>query len=103
VEPGPRSRSEIASRSRSQLRLLSFYHRHEEILQTKFMVEEEVFCKLLKIFIPLLQSKKVIFKVPYKIIQSWGRSRNSDLRLRGAGAERNIFGSTTLHTTIMLT
>ncbi len=44
--------------------------------------------------------KMVIFKVPvpYKIIQ--GRSRNSDLPLReagdGAGAERNIFASTTL-------
>ncbi len=44
--------------------------------------------------------KNVIFKVSYKII--WGRNRsrsrnqnrisNSDLRLRGAGAETNIFG-----------
>jgi hypothetical protein len=34
------------------------------------------------------------FLVSYKTIRS--RSRNSDLRLCGAGAERNIFGSTTL-------
>jgi hypothetical protein len=40
------------------------------------------------------QVKKVLFKVSYKTIQS--RSHNSDLRRRGAGAERNIFGSTTL-------
>jgi hypothetical protein len=38
--------------------------------------------------------KKVILKVSYKTI--WSRSRNSELWLRGAGAERNIFGSATL-------
>jgi hypothetical protein len=43
------------------------------------------------------KSKEVIFKVFYKTIWSrgWSRSRNSDLRLRVAGAERNIFGSAT--------
>jgi hypothetical protein len=42
-----------------------------------------------------IRSKKVILEVSYKTIRS--RSRNSDLRLRGAGAaKRNIFGSTTL-------
>ncbi len=44
------------------------------------------------------QKRYLIFKVSYKIIRSrvWSLSLNSDLRLRGAGAERNIFGFTTL-------
>ncbi len=48
--------------------------------------------------IPLSQKGTLIFKVPYKTIWSWGwsRSRNSLLRLLGAGAERNIFGSAKL-------
>ncbi len=43
---------------------------------------------------PITYVKKVIFRVSYKTFWSWGcsRSRNSDLRLHGAGAERNIFG-----------
>ncbi len=57
------------------------------------------FCKLLPyILILLLKPKKVIFKVSYKTI--WSRSRkNSDLWLRGAGTESNIFGSATLPAT----
>ncbi len=51
------------------------------------MVAEGIFVIVI-ILILLLQ---VIFKVSYKTI--WSRSRNSDLRLRGAGAEGNIFGS----------
>jgi hypothetical protein len=42
---------ELEPRSRNldlRLRLLSFYHRLEEILQEKNMVAEEVFCKLLQ-------------------------------------------------------
>ncbi len=55
-----------------------------KILYKKIMVAEEVFvnCYNLKILIPLLKSKKVIFKVSYK--------------LSGAGGERNIFGSAIL-------
>jgi hypothetical protein len=56
--------------------------------------------KIVTILILLLQSKKVIFKVFYKTIwsRSWSQSpsRNLDLRLHGAGTERNIFGSATL-------
>ncbi len=50
--------------------------------------------RYLDLRIVIVLSKKVIFKVSYKSIRS--QSRRSDLRLRGAGAERNIFGSTTL-------
>jgi hypothetical protein len=45
---------------------------------------------------PGTQVKKVIVKVSCKIYLSRSRSRNSDLRLWGAGAERNNFGSATL-------
>jgi hypothetical protein len=43
-----------------------------------------------------------VFNVSYKTIRSrswswsWGRSRNSDFKIRGAGVERKILGSTTL-------
>jgi len=47
-----------------------------------------------------VKSKKAIFKESFKtnLSQGWSRSRNSDLRLRGAGvgAERKNVGSTTL-------
>jgi len=48
---------------------------------------------------PLLKSKYMIFKVLYSLNHpelELEPSRNSDLRLPGAGAERNIFGSATL-------
>ncbi len=54
------------------------------------------FRKLFTTLIMLLRSKKVIFKVSFKTIRSRSCSRNSNLRLRGPKAERNIFGSTTL-------
>ncbi len=56
-----------------------------------------IFCNWYN-FNPISQVKKVIFKVFYETIWSRGcsRSRNSDLRVHGAGAERNIFGSATL-------
>ena len=52
-------------------------------------------------FLYLLKSKeKCLFRLPTMTCSSrrWirSRNRNSDLRLRGAGAERNIFGSATL-------
>jgi hypothetical protein len=40
------------------------------------------------------KSKKIIFKVTYKTSRSRSWSRKLDLRLRRAGTERNIFGST---------
>ncbi len=50
----------------------------------------------------VLKSKKVTVKVSYKIYSGLepelDRSRNSDLRLRGAGAARNNFGSATMGT-----
>ncbi len=54
----------------------------------------KTFLEIVKILILLLKSKKVIFKVSYKTI--WSRSRSSDLRPRGAGAEKNIVASTTV-------
>jgi hypothetical protein len=63
------------------------------------MVTEEVFVNCYgTILILLHKSKKKILKVSHKTNRSrgWSRSRNSDLRLRGAVAERNIFGSATL-------
>jgi hypothetical protein len=57
------------------------------------MVAEEVFENFYN-FNPITQAKKVLFKISYKTIRS--RSHNSEMRLRGAGAERTIFGSTTL-------
>jgi hypothetical protein len=55
----------------------------------------------------VFKSNKVTFKVSYKTIwrrgwsqsRSWIRSRNSDLRLCGAGADSNIFGCATLKKT----
>ncbi len=42
-------------------------------------------------------AKKVIVKVSYKICsRGWSQSRRKYLRLRGAGAERNTFGTATL-------
>ncbi len=86
----------------------------EEILEEKIMVAEEVFVHCYN-FNPIrekhasihvkctnTQVKKLIFKVFIPTIRSrgrrrsWSRSRNSYLRLRGAGAKRNIFGFTTL-------
>ncbi len=61
------------------------------------MVAEEVFVNCYN-FDLLLQSQKVIFAMCLsKTI--WSRSRNSDFRLRGAGAERNIIGSRALYKT----
>jgi hypothetical protein len=63
------------------------------------MVAEEVFVNCYS-FNPMSQVKKAIFKVSFKTIRA--RSRNSDLRLRGAGvgAKRIYFGSTTLKKTV---
>ncbi len=58
------------------------------------MVAEEFYVSCYN-FNPI-KSKRVIFKVSYKTSRSRSWSRNSDLRLYGAGAERNILGSTTL-------
>ncbi len=75
----------LGSRSRNyklRLRLLHIYQRFEE--SKKVLV---------------LKSQKVhIFQGIVKIIwsRSWSRSRNSDFLAPWAGAERNIFGSTTL-------
>ncbi len=59
------------------------------------MVAEEDFVNVKKILILLLKSQKRYFQgiLRYKTIQS--RSLNFDLRLHGAGAERNIFSSAT--------
>jgi hypothetical protein len=58
-----------------------------------------IFCNRYN-FNPITQVKKVIFKVSYETIWSrgWSRSRTSDLRVHGAGAERNIFGSAVRNT-----
>jgi hypothetical protein len=67
------------------------------------MVAEEML-KIVKILILLLKSKKVIFKVSFKTIQSpgwcwsWSRSRRSksSLRLREAGT-KEIFSAPPPH------
>jgi hypothetical protein len=59
------------------------------------MVAKQVFVNCYRIN-TFTYIKKVNFNVSYKTLWSWGRSRNSDLRLREVGAERNIFGSATL-------
>jgi hypothetical protein len=73
-----------------------YYHR-------QIMVAEEVFLYIFGILILLVKSKKAVFNVSYKTTRI--RSRNSDLRLRGAGvgavAERNYFASTTLVSSLM--
>ncbi len=50
-------------------------------------------------FNPVTWSKMVIFRVSYKTIRSrsWSRSPNSDLRIRGAVDERNIFAPRPQH------
>ncbi len=78
--------------ARLKLWLLSIYHRLYEILQKKIMAAAEVFVNsTVTILIQLLKSKRNFF---HKTIRSWCQSLNSDLRLRGAGAKINIFGST---------
>jgi hypothetical protein len=81
AEPEPRSRKKLPSRIRNyetRLRLLSIYHRLEEILWKKPWCWRS-FCKLLPrtLLILLFKSKKVIFKVTYKTIwsQSWSRAK----------------------------
>ncbi len=62
----------------------------KKFYRKKIMGAEEVL-QIVTILILILKSKKVIFKISYKTIRS--RSRNSGLRLCGAGAERNFFSA----------
>jgi hypothetical protein len=56
-------------------------------------VAKEVFKKVLA-----LKSKKLLYKFFWS--RSWSRNRKKYLRLCGAGAERNMFGSATLDCTV---
>ncbi len=94
VEPDPRAEIRLLPGAEAEIMncgsgsflfttdLKTFYRK-------KIMAAEEVSVNCY-IFYPITLVKKVIFKVSYKTIWSWGRSRswsrkrNSDLRLRRA-------------------
>ena len=62
------------------------------------MVAEEIFVNCFKFNTICSVKEGTNFQGIFKTIwsQAWNGSRNWNLRLRGAGAERNIFGSATL-------
>ncbi len=72
--------------------IASIHVKRKYLSKENFKVSNKTICDL-----------KIKPKAAKMVCRSWSRNRSSDLRLRGAGAKRNIYGSAILPNLLGLT